>query len=39
MALNLADKAYVLEVNRIAVEGRATDLLNNDYVKRAYLGG
>jgi branched-chain amino acid transport system ATP-binding protein len=39
MALSLADKAYVLEVNKIAVEGKAKDLLNNDYVKKAYLGG
>ena len=39
MALNLADKAYVLEVNKITLEGMAKDLLNNKYVKKAYLGG
>jgi branched-chain amino acid transport system ATP-binding protein len=39
MALNLADKAYVLEIGRVALEGRAQDLLNNEHVKKAYLGG
>ena len=39
MALSIADKAYVLEVNKVIIEGKATDLLNNEYVKRAYLGG
>jgi branched-chain amino acid transport system ATP-binding protein len=39
MALSLADKAYVLEVNKITLEGMAKDLLNNEYVKKAYLGG
>lgn len=39
MALNLADRAYVLEVNKITIEGKASDLLNNEYVKKAYLGG
>lgn len=39
MALSLADKAYVLEVNKITLEGKAKDLLNNEYVKKAYLGG
>ena len=39
MALSLADKAYVLEVNKITLEGKAKDLLNNEYVQKAYLGG
>jgi branched-chain amino acid transport system ATP-binding protein len=39
MALSLADKAYVLEVNKITLEGKAKDLLNNEHVKKAYLGG
>ncbi len=39
MALSLADRAYVLEVNKITLEGMAKDLLNNEYVKKAYLGG
>jgi branched-chain amino acid transport system ATP-binding protein len=39
VALNLADKAYVLEVNRITLEGKAKDLLNNEHVRKAYLGG
>jgi ABC-type branched-subunit amino acid transport system ATPase component len=39
MALNLADNAYVLEVHKVVLEGSASDLLNNEYAKKAYLGG
>ena len=39
MALNLADKAYVLEIGKVSLEGRGKDLLDNEHVKRAYLGG
>ena len=37
-ALKLSDFAYVLESGRIALEGRGTSLLSNDYVRQAYLG-
>lgn len=37
-ALSIADRAYVLETGKIALEGKAEDLLNNDSVKKAYLG-
>lgn len=37
-ALSIADRAYVLETGRIVLDGRAQDLLNNDSVKKAYLG-
>lgn len=37
-ALSLADRAYVLETGTISLEGKASDLLNNDAVKKAYLG-
>ena len=39
MALRLVEYAYVLESGQIALEGPAGDLLHNDYVRRAYLGG
>jgi len=39
MALRLADKAYVLEVGSIALEGNAKELANDEHVKKAYLGG
>jgi len=39
MALNLAGYAYVLETGSIALEGKAAELLQNDAVRRAYLGG
>jgi branched-chain amino acid transport system ATP-binding protein len=39
LALGLADRAYVMESGRIALEGRARDLLHNAEVRRAYLGG
>lgn len=38
MALSIADRAYVLETGRISMEGKASDLLNDDNVRKAYLG-
>ncbi len=37
-ALNIADRAYVLETGSITVSGDAEDLLNNDAIRKAYLG-
>jgi branched-chain amino acid transport system ATP-binding protein len=37
-ALSIADRAYVLETGRIVLDGVAADLLENDSVKKAYLG-
>lgn len=37
-ALSIADRAYVLETGKIVLDGKAEDLLNNDSVKKAYLG-
>ena len=39
LALRMADRAYVMESGRIALEGAARDLLNNADVRRAYFGG
>ncbi|HSB42389.1 MAG TPA: ABC transporter ATP-binding protein [Methylomirabilota bacterium] len=39
MALQLASRAYVMETGRITLEGPAKDLMQNDHVKKAYLGG
>jgi len=39
MALSIADRAYVLETGRIVMEGPAQELLHNDMVIEAYLGG
>lgn len=38
MALKVADRAYVLETGKIKLSGNAKELLNNDEVRRAYLG-
>ena len=38
MALSIAHRAYVLETGRIALEGKAQDVLNNPQVKSVYLG-
>ena len=38
MALSIADRAYVLETGRITREGDAKELLNNEQVRKAYLG-
>jgi len=37
-ALSIADRAYVLETGNIVLEGKASDIMNNDAVKKAYLG-
>lgn len=39
MALSIADRAYVLETGQVVLEGPAQDLLHNDSVIEAYLGG
>jgi branched-chain amino acid transport system ATP-binding protein len=39
MALALADRAYVLEVGSIVLEGQASAVARNERVKQAYLGG
>jgi len=38
MALQVADRAYVLEAGRLTLSGRAADLLTDERVRRAYLG-
>ena len=38
MALSIADRAYVLETGRISMTGTGQELLNNENVKKAYLG-
>lgn len=38
MALKVANRAYVLETGKIKLSGDAKELLNNDEVKKAYLG-
>ena len=38
MALSVADRAYVLETGTISMSGSAAALLENDAVRRAYLG-
>lgn len=38
MALQIAHRAYVLETGKIINSGKASELLDNDDVKRAYLG-
>ncbi len=38
-ALKLADRAYVLDVGRLAMQGPAAELLNDPMVQKTYLGG
>lgn len=37
-ALSIADRGYVLETGKIVLEGKASELLNDESVKKAYLG-
>ncbi|NEX64739.1 ABC transporter ATP-binding protein [Noviherbaspirillum sp. 17J57-3] len=39
MALAVADRGYVLETGTLTVSGRASELLSNEEVRAAYLGG
>ncbi len=39
MALSVADRGYVLETGRIVNSGTGIDLLSDESVKKAYLGG
>ena len=39
MALRLAHQAYVLETGSITLQGKGSDLIQNEHVKKAYLGG
>ena len=38
-ALEIASRAYVLETGNIVMQGKASELANNEKVRRAYLGG
>ena len=38
MALSISRRAYVLETGTLFMEGDAADLLNNEEIRRAYLG-
>jgi branched-chain amino acid transport system ATP-binding protein len=38
-ALEISDRAYVLETGAVKLEGNSRDLMNNPEVKKAYLGG
>lgn len=39
VALEIADRAYVMETGTIAIEGTARDIVNDARVREAYLGG
>ena len=39
MALKISNRAYALETGRIALAGKSADLLNNDHIRKLYLGG
>jgi branched-chain amino acid transport system ATP-binding protein len=39
LALQFAQRGYVIENGRLVLEGRSQELLANAEVKKAYLGG
>ena len=39
MALSVADRAYVLETGHVVMDGTGAELLTNERVRSAYLGG
>ena len=39
MALQVANRAYVMESGQITLSGTGSELLNSDSIKKAYLGG
>ncbi|MEG2039212.1 MAG: ABC transporter ATP-binding protein, partial [Oscillospiraceae bacterium] len=38
MALSIANRAYVLETGKVVMQGDASELMDNDQVRKAYLG-
>jgi branched-chain amino acid transport system ATP-binding protein len=38
LALQMSDRAYVIETGHLALEGSSASLLQSDYVQKAYLG-
>ena len=38
VALSIADRGYVLQTGEVVLHGPALELLNNEGMKRAYLG-
>jgi branched-chain amino acid transport system ATP-binding protein len=36
--LKIVDRAYLLEVGRVKMEGRAAELSEEDFVRKAYVG-
>jgi branched-chain amino acid transport system ATP-binding protein len=38
VSLSIADRGYVLSTGRIVLEGKAADLLQNEELRKAYLG-
>lgn len=38
MALSIAHRAYVLQTGSIVLSGKASDVVNDESVKKAYLG-
>ena len=39
MALSISNRAYALSTGSIALSGNSKDLMNDDRIKAAYLGG
>ena len=39
MALQTADTGYVMETGRITLSGKGSDLITDEGVRKAYLGG
>ena len=39
MALQIADRAYVMETGSIVLSGTGSELMSSDEIKKAYLGG
>ena len=38
VALSIADRGYVLSTGRIVLEGKASELIRHDELRKAYLG-
>ena len=37
-ALKISDRAYVLETGKVRIQGKSSELMENEAVKKAYLG-
>jgi branched-chain amino acid transport system ATP-binding protein len=39
LALKISNRSYIVELGKVTISGNSKELINNEFVKRSYLGG